>query len=215
MTMTAKLVVQEGLRAVRARGLPRAGAVPVPRRLERRGAAGARAAVQARRSTRRRSPASVLEPVQGEGGFIPMPDDFPAGCRSSARARDPLRRRRGAGGRRPYRAGLGDRALRRRAGPVVVGQVARRRAAARRRDRPRRGDGRGRARRARRHVRRQPAVVRRRARRAGRGRRRPRSARGAEELGERLRARARRDRRAQSGRSARCAASARCSRSSW
>ena len=40
----------------------------------------------------------VLEPVQGEGGFIPMPHDFPrAAARDLQRARDPLRRRRGAG----------------------------------------------------------------------------------------------------------------------
>ncbi len=70
--------VQEGLRAVRARGVPGAGAVPVPRRL-------------VRRRDRRRSSSSsrptvdpatvacvVLEPVQGEGGFIPMPPDYPA-----------------------------------------------------------------------------------------------------------------------------------------
>ena len=38
--------VQEGLRPVRARGLPRAGAVPVPRHRHRRGAGVGRAAVQ-------------------------------------------------------------------------------------------------------------------------------------------------------------------------
>ena len=41
----------------------------------------------------------VLETVQGEGGFIPMPDDYLAAAGALRRARDPLRRRRGAVGR--------------------------------------------------------------------------------------------------------------------
>ena len=60
-----------------------------------------------------------------------LPPSAQGGLRA---ARDPLRRRRGADGRRAHRAGLGDRALRDRAGPARVRQVARRRAAARRRD---------------------------------------------------------------------------------
>ena len=71
----------------------------------------------------------VVEPVQGEGGFIVMPDDYPASPRRALPgARRPLRRRRGAVRRRPHRPRLGDRALRRRAGPPRLGQVARRRA---------------------------------------------------------------------------------------
>ena len=68
--------LQEGLRPVRARGLPRAGAVPLPRHRDRRGDGRARAARSSATSTR---PVAcvVLEPVQGEGGFIPMPHDFP------------------------------------------------------------------------------------------------------------------------------------------
>ena len=59
------------------------------------------------------------------------------GSRSLRAARDPLRRRRGAGRRRQDRAGVGDRALRRRARPDRVRQVARGRSAARRRHRRR------------------------------------------------------------------------------
>ena len=60
---------------------------------------------------------AVLEPVQGEGGFIPMTPDFPKRLQELSTARDPLRERRGAERVRPHRAGLGDRALRRRARP--------------------------------------------------------------------------------------------------
>ena len=58
---------------------------------------------------------AVLEPVQGEGGFLPMPGDYlaaPAG--DLPRARDPLRRRRGAVGDGANREGVGRRAPRRR-----------------------------------------------------------------------------------------------------
>ena len=87
------------------------------------------------RKPARASPESVacvvLEPVQGEGGFILMPEDFPARLEELlARAGHPLRGRRGAVGRGPHRTGLGDRALRRRAGPARLGQVARRRSPA-------------------------------------------------------------------------------------
>ena len=61
----------------------------------------------------------VLEPVQGEGGFIPMPPEFVAGAaRALRRARDRLRRRRGAVGLRAHRDDVGDRAARRRARPA-------------------------------------------------------------------------------------------------
>ena len=81
----------------------------------------------------------VLEPVQGEGGFVPMTPDFPRRLQELLRrARDPLRRRRGPGRLRPHRPGVGDRALRRRARPARRRQVARRRAAARGGHRPRR-----------------------------------------------------------------------------
>ena len=87
----------------------------------------------------------VLEPVQGEGGFVAMPRDYPARLHELLpRARDPLRRRRGAVRRRPHREDVGDRALRRRrARPARLRQVDRRRTAARGRHRPRRAHGRG------------------------------------------------------------------------
>ena len=79
----------------------------------------------------------VLEPVQGEGGFVAMPPDYPARLQELCRAaRDPLRRRRGAVRRRPHRDDVGDRAVRRRrARPARLRQVDRRRSAARGRDR--------------------------------------------------------------------------------
>ena len=127
------------------------------------------------------------------------------------RARDPLRRRRGAVGRRPHRHDVGDRALRRRrARPARLRQVARRRSAARgaSRGRPRSMDavppgglggtfgG-------------NPLVVRRRGGRPRRGRR-ARVPRAARELGETAARAARGARRAARRRSARCAAWARC-----
>ena len=55
MTMTAQgEAVQGGLRAVRARGLPRAGAEPVPRDLDRRRDRRPEAALQGRRRSRHR-----------------------------------------------------------------------------------------------------------------------------------------------------------------
>ena len=74
----------------------------------------------------------VLEPVQGEGGFIPMTPDFPARLAEICARHgilyvdDEVQ-----SGHRPHRPGLGDRALRRRARPGRRRQVARRRAAAR------------------------------------------------------------------------------------
>ena len=70
----------------------------------------------------------MLEPVQGEGGFIPMPPEFVArAARALRHARNPLRRRRGAVRLRTHRHDVGDRALRRRAGPARLRQDARRR----------------------------------------------------------------------------------------
>ena len=80
MTLTQGQAVQEGLRAVRAGGLPRARALSVPgissddsiAALEQLFLAHVDPATVA---------AVILEPVQGEGGFIPMPADFPAKLR--------------------------------------------------------------------------------------------------------------------------------------
>ena len=100
--------------------------------------------------------------------------------------RDPVDRRRGPVRRRPHRPGVGDRALRRAAGPARVRQVARRRAAAGGGHRARGDHGRGRPGRARRHLRRQPGLLRGGQRRA---RRRCRACAAASEaLGARLRA---------------------------
>ena len=126
--------------------------------------AGARAPVQARGRRRRRSPASCSSRCRARAASSRCRDDFPRALRELCdAARDPLRRRRGAVRRRPDRAGVGDRALRRRARPARLRQVARRRAAARRVTGRAEVDGRARPRRARRHVRRQPRRVRRRA----------------------------------------------------
>ena len=110
----------------------------------------------------------VLETVQGEGGFIPMPPDYLPRLAELCEAHgilyvaDEVQSGRGAD-----RADVGGRALRRsRARSRRLGQVARRRAAARRGHRPRGDHGRARARRAGRHVRRQPGRVRRGSRRA-------------------------------------------------
>ena len=96
----------------------------------------------------------VLEPVQGEGGFIPMCPTFPPGSWSSAAATgsctSTTRCNRVSGA---HRTRVGDRALRGRARPDGLRQVARRRAAACGCNRSRRGDGRGGSRRSGRHVR--------------------------------------------------------------
>ena len=104
----------------------------------------------------------VLEPVQGEGGFLAMPSDYPARLHELCRAaRDPVGERRGAVRSRAHRDDVGDRAVRRRgAGPDGVREVDRRRPSARGRDGRSRGHGCRSARRAGRHLRRQPALVR-------------------------------------------------------
>ena len=67
----------------------------------------------------------------GRGRLHPDAGGLPgAAARAAATPRDPVDRRRGPGRRRPHGPGVGDRALRRAAGPARLGQVARRRAAA-------------------------------------------------------------------------------------
>ena len=161
MTMTAKLVVQAGLRPVRARGLPRARAVPVPRHLDRRGASGLELLFK-RELDPETVACVVLEPVQGEGGFVPMPHDYPGrAARGLPRARDPLRRRRGADRRGAHRAASG-RSSTTTSSPTCSSRASRSAAGCRsRRSRARRADRRrGRARRPRRDVRRQPGGLR-------------------------------------------------------
>ena len=108
--------VQAGLRPVRARGLPGAGAVSVPRRLVGRRARRARACSSSRTSTPPPSRASCSSRCRARAASSRCPTEFPRAAQGALRAaRDPLRRRRGAGRRRAHRTGLGDRALRRRA----------------------------------------------------------------------------------------------------
>ena len=113
MAMTSKLVVQAGLRPARARGLPRAGAVSLPRRHDRRcDRAASSSCFKAGRRPRTSVACVVLEPVQGEGGFIPMPRRLrPGAAELLDDARHPLRRRRGPVGVRAHRPDVGDRAL--------------------------------------------------------------------------------------------------------
>ena len=139
---------------------------------------------------------AVLEPVQGEGGFVPMPPDFPARAarallastgsststtRCSRASAAPARSGRSSTTASSPTCSSPGKSL---GGGLPLARVTGRR----------RGDGRGRARRARRHVRRQPGRVR-------GGERRPRHGREpgfrarAEAIGAGLRAAPRRDRR--------------------
>ena len=214
MAMTSKVrPYKAGFGPVPRRGLPRRRAVPLSRRRHRRGDRVARAPLQERR---RGGDGRVRRARDGAGRGRLHPDAdrlSGAAARALRPARDPLRRRRGAVRRRADRPDVGDRAQRRRAGPARLREVARRRPAAGGGDRARRGDGRARPGRTRRHFRRQPGRVR------GRGRR-PRHGRRAGVPGPRGRARDGRCARGSTSspgvttRSARCAGSDRCSRSS-
>ena len=69
---------------------------------------GAPRALSPRSSRRRRSAAIVIEPVQGEGGYIPAPASFLRALRALCdRARHPAHRRRGPDRLRADRAGCG------------------------------------------------------------------------------------------------------------
>ena len=161
--------LQEGLRPLRPRGLPRARPVPLPRGLERRRAGGAGGPLP----LRRRSAVGRVRGARdrpGRGRLHPHARGLPGPLAGAALlTRHPLRRRRGAVGHGPHGTGLGDRALRRRAGHRRLREVAGRRPAARRRHRPGGGHGRRAPGRTGRDVRRQPAVLRGGARRARRG----------------------------------------------
>ena len=165
--------VQEGLRPVRARGLPRGGPVAVPRHRHCRGA-GLRAQAAQEPGRPRVGGRDHLRAGAGRGRLPPRDARLRRGAdRDLPRVRHGLHRRRGADrhgthghdARRRPDAG-------RRARSRGLGQVARRRPPAGRRLRPSGSHGRSARRRTRRHVRRQPALVRGRARR-------PRSDRGS------------------------------------
>ena len=129
----------------------------------------------------------VLEPVQGEGGFLPMPRDYLLRLQELCREHgilyvdDEVQ-----SGRRPHRARCGRSSTTTGVAPdlLVSGKSIGGGLPLAAVTGPRRDHGRGSAGRSRRHVRRQPALVRRRDRGARRGRRarvprsrRPRSAR--------------------------------------
>ena len=130
MTMTGEARLPARLRAVRAGGLPRAGAVPVPRHLHRRGARRPRPAVHGASSTRRRSPAWCSSRCRARAASSRCRTTSRPSCSRSAASTgsstSTTRCRRASAAP----AGLGDRALRRRARPARLGQVAGRRAAA-------------------------------------------------------------------------------------
>ena len=112
--------VQERVRPVRARGLPRAAHLSVPRwrGLTAQRPRPARSTRSRSRSAPRTSPRIVIEPIQGEGGFIvPAPGFLPALVDVVPRERRGLHRRRGADRIRPHRRDVRVRPRGRRARP--------------------------------------------------------------------------------------------------
>ena len=76
--------VQGRSRAVRAGGLPPSVRAGLPRPERRRGARGARASARSPPSPAESVAAIVIEPVQGEGGFVVAPPEFLKACAASA-----------------------------------------------------------------------------------------------------------------------------------
>ena len=207
--------VQTAFRSVLQRDLSRA----VPVRTSRGDDASARSQRSTSSSTAVVSPdrvaAIIIEPVLGEGGFVPAPPDFLRELRRIADEHgivliaDEIQT-----GLRPHRHVLRVRAIRHRARSDGGGKIARRRIAARGGRRQSRDHGRARARRLGRHVRRQSGRVRRRARRCFDIIDEAFLAR-ARAIGSRIAAALRSLQARVSGRSKTCADSARCSRSSF
>ena len=182
MALTAKAMpYKKGFGPFAARHLPGADVLPVPRP---RGLTGEQAAARAIAMIEKQVGADnvaavIIEPIQGEGGFVvPAPGFLPAladGARTTASSSSPTRSRPGSPAPAP-----GSPASTRASSPTwSPRQGHRRRAAARRGHRPGRADGRRPPRRPRRHLRRQPDRLRRGPRRdrddarAGPHRRRP------------------------------------------
>ena len=214
MSLTSKVdAVQEGLRPVRPRGLPRPGAVPVPRHRHRRALASSRRCSRAR-STPPAVAAVIYEPVQGEGGFLPATrassraSSSSAASTASSTSTTRCSPACAAPATRPAiehcRASspTSARGASRMGGGMPLAGVT---------GRP--NHGRRHIRRPRRHLRRQPHLLRGRHRGARPGARSGVPG-GRARLGDRLRARLD-DSPAVSPPSARCAVSARCWRSSW
>ena len=91
MAMTAKNhAVQERLRPVRRRGLPRSAVLPVPRRRRRRRRRPPRDAIDLieKQVGAENLAAVVIEPIQGEGGFIVPAPGFLAALADWCRAND-------------------------------------------------------------------------------------------------------------------------------
>ena len=155
MTMTSKVVYKRGFgpfapEVYRAPGpTPTATSPPTTRSTGSRRSSSPRSIPSGRLRRARARP--------GRGRVHPDAARLPAAPRAVRPPRDPLRRRRGAERRRADRAGVGDRALRRRARPPRLGQVARRRAL-RSPASPGGRCRRGRPRRSRRHVRGNPVA---------------------------------------------------------
>ena len=209
--------LQDGLRAVRRRGLPRAGVLPAarPRRDDRQQAALRAIGVAERQVGADQVAALVVEPILGEGGFVvPAPGFLSTLAGVGGRPRDRARRRRGADRVRAHRRDVRHGARGRRPRPRRHGQGHRGRAAARRGDRAGRAARRRARGRAGRHVRRQPPRV-----RGGPGVARDLRARrpGGRRPGDRGGGPPPPD--GAAGTTSRpwrtCAAAARCSRSSW
>ena len=215
MTMTSKVKPYKAGFGPFAPEVYRApGPVPLPRGLERRRDRRPEEALQGGgRSRDRRVCRPRARPGRGrlhrDAGGLPR-----APRRALPRVRDPLRRRRGAVGRRAGPGRCGRSSTTTASSPTCSSRGSRSAAGSRSpRSRPRGDHGRRCSRRARRHVRRQPALVRRgdRGARGGRGAGVPRA---APPSSARRCARASKPSRRSTMRSARCAGSARCSRSS-
>ena len=114
LSLTSKVHPVQGRASARSRPRSTACRSRTPTAASRPRTRSPRSSARSRpRSPPRRVAAIVLEPVQGEGGFIVAPPEFVRGRPRDLRPpRDRPRRRRGADRVRPHRPVLRDRALR-------------------------------------------------------------------------------------------------------